>query len=135
MADFKIDGPGGVRGPGSVKGSKRSTSTAGTSFADMVDQAGAAEAAEPTAPLTPYTPYAPLPDDPMTGRRQANTLLESLTTLADDALAGNPTRALADLQAALQQNPIDRNELNGEQRQALDELATRAAVEVAKRGV
>jgi hypothetical protein len=135
MVDFKIDGPGGVRGPGGVKGSKRASTTGGPSFADMVDQAGATEAAEPTAPLTPYTPYAPLPDDPMTGRRQAKTLLENLTTLADDALAGNPTRALADLQAALQQNPIDRNELNGEQRQALDELATRAAVEVAKRGV
>ncbi|HEX2859726.1 MAG TPA: flagellar assembly protein FliX [Alphaproteobacteria bacterium] len=134
MVDFKISGPGGIRGTSSTKGARRSTAPTGPSFADMLDQASAVEGAEPTAASLPNLPYAPLPDDPGTARQQANTLLESLTALADDALAGNPARALADLQAALQQNPPDRATLTPPQQQAIDELATRAAVEVAKRG-
>ena len=135
MADIKISGPGGIRGTSASKGARRTGATGGPSFAEMVDQASAVDAPEPMGGVLPDLTYAPLPDDPMTGRRQAKSLLDNLTTLAEDALAGNPTRALADLQAALQQNVVDRNELNGEQQQALDELATRAAVEVAKRGV
>jgi hypothetical protein len=133
--DIKVNGPGGVRGTDKSKNAKRAGSATGPSFAELLDQAGAVSAPETPAPTLPTAPYVPLPDEPATARRQARELLDSLTSAADAALGGEPVRALADLQAALQQSPHDRDSLNADQKQALDELATRAAVEVAKRQV
>ncbi|RYG58871.1 MAG: hypothetical protein EON60_12095, partial [Alphaproteobacteria bacterium] len=69
-------------------------------------------------------------DLPRDAQGQARELLKTLKGLAEDALSGSPTAAVSRLEQLA--GSFDENALSAEQKKVLDEVRTRAAVEVAK---
>ena len=130
---FKVGGPTGPKAADRKKATGK-TERSGPTFASLLDQASGTTETAAAAPLT--SAYTPLPDstegEPHSGRDKAATLLGTLQELAEDALAGQPTAALNKLQTYLATEALDRDALTEPQKQALDEVATRAAVEAEK---
>lgn len=133
---FDIKGLGGVKGADKTKAKAKVAGTGGPSFADILEEAQASEQNEPNAGLNSgmggsSTPYVPFEEDvPKDAQGQAREMLKTLRSLAEDALSGSPTATVGRLEA-LAAN-VDESTLTAEQKQALDEVRTRAAVEVAK---
>ena len=132
---FDIKGLGGVKGADKTKAKSKTSSVGGTSFADMLDEAQAADATETGAAVSGGMAvaggFAPVEDDlPRDARGQARELLKTLKGLADDALAGSPTAAVGRLEELA--GSFDEASLSADQKKVLDEVRTRAAVEVAK---
>lgn len=132
---FKIDGPGGPKGVDKAKAKKPAGSVGGPSFADLLGEAQDIDAAEQT-PVTGGPAlaggYVPVEEDlPRDAQGQARELLKTMRALASDALGGeNPAAAVQRLDALV--GSVDESTLTAEQKQVLDEVKTRAAVEVAK---
>lgn len=136
MIDIKTTGPGGIKAADKKKATARAGAAGGPSFASLLEEAaGVSDVAEATAAL-PASPYAPIPtgDDerPPSSKKQAGRLLDALQDLAEDALSGQPTAALSKLQSYLSTSALDKDSLTEAQKQALDEVETRAAVEAEK---
>lgn len=137
MVDIKVGGPATAQGPDKKKDVKRPTG--GPSFAHLLDDTSAASEASPTLRASFPQAYVPLEDateddltHPRGAKRQARDLMDSLQTLAEDVLAGEPSQAAARLEAALQAEVTDLATLSPEAKQVFDELSTRAAVAAAK---
>lgn len=129
-----INGPKGPRETDKAKAKSKTGATGGPSFADFLSEASAAgetAAAAPAAGVGVPVGYLPIEDDvPQNGRQQAQQLLKTLRELAEDALSGSPSAAVSKLEALA--SSVDESKLNAEQKAVLDEVRTRAAVEVAK---
>ena len=136
MVDIK--GLGGVKLADKTKAKARTGAAGGPSFASLLEEAQAAEdasALESAAPLSLPAGYVPLEEEdpdaaPRNPKQQAQELLKTLQTLAEDALSGSPTATLNRLEQLTAQ--IDESGLTQLQKDALDEARTRAAVEAAK---
>ncbi len=133
MIDIK--GLGGIKGADKTKAKSKTGSVSGSSFADMLEEAQAADASEAMAPVAGNLPvtggFVPLEEDlPKDAQGQARELLKTLKGLAEDALSGSPTAAVDRLEQLA--GSFDENALSAEQKKVLDEVRTRAAVEVAK---
>lgn len=132
--DFKIGGPSGPKATDKKKPAARAGQAGGTSFASMLEQASSADAPASATPGMGILPtVVPGFDEPVQpdARERGKQLLEQLEALTQDVLAGQPSAALNKLKATLAAQPTNAP-LTPEQQQALDDLATRAAVEVAK---
>lgn len=132
--DFKIGGPSGPKATDKKKPATRAGQTGGTSFASMLEQAANADApAAAPSGMGILPTVVPGFDEPVQpdARERGKQLLEQLEELTQDVLAGQPSAALTKLKATLATQPANAP-LTPEQQQALDDLATRAAVEVAK---
>lgn len=132
---FDIKGLGGVKGADKAKAKSRTGSVGGPSFADLLDEAQAAGSASEAAPvssgMTVAGGFVPVEEDlPKDAQGQARELLKTLKGLAEDALSGSPTAAVGRLEQLA--GSFDENALSAEQKKVLDEVRTRAAVEVAK---
>lgn len=129
-----VNGPKGPAAADKAKAKTRTGATGGPRFADFLDaasQADAAEVAAPAASTAVVGGFLPLEEDiPQDGRGQARELLKTLRSLAEDALSGSPTAAVTRLEQLA--GSVDESSLNAAQKQVLDEVRTRAAVEVAK---
>lgn len=138
MVDIKVGGPGAVKGPEKKKPTTQTGATGGASFASMLDAAG--ETTETPSTISSGglpSALAPLVDEngdlpPRNGKQQAKDLMDGLTELADDVLAGNATSAAKKLEAYLNAEVSDKTQLSPEAKAVLDELSTRAAVAAAK---
>ena len=130
----EIKGLGGIKAADKTKAKARTGAAAGTSFADMLEEAQAvsgAEAATPTASSDVAAGFLPLEEDlPQSPRQQAQELMKTLKALAEDAFAGSPTHTVNRLEQLT--NSLDDSQLTPQQKDALDEARTRAAVEAAK---
>lgn len=135
MIDIKTTGPGGVKATDKKKAATRAGATGGPSFASLLEEAAGASNTPETTSL-PTTAYTPLPsgddEQPPSSKKQATRLLDALQNLAEDALSGQPTAALGKLQSYLATTALDKDQLTDAQKQALDEVETRAAVEAEK---
>lgn len=137
MVDIKVGGPGAVKGPEKKKAATRTGTAGGPSFASMLDAAGETSEATPTTSAGLPSALAPLVDEngdlpPRSGKQQAKDLMDGLSELADDVLAGNASSAAKKLEAYLNAEVSDKAQLSEEARAVLDELSTRAAVAAAK---
>lgn len=137
MVDIKVGGPGAVKGPEKKKPAQRSGAAGGPSFASMLDAAGESSGAQAPAQagLPSVMPQFVEGDDdlpPRSGQQQAKDLMDGLSELADDVLAGNATGAAKKLEAYLNAEVTDKANLSDEAKAVLDELSTRAAVAAAK---
>lgn len=132
MVDIK--GLGGVRAADKAKAKARTGATGSTSFADMLEEAqmvSGAEAATPTSSSDLAAGYVPIEEDlPQNPRQQAQELMKTLKALAEDAFAASPTNTVNRLEQLA--NGVDESSLTQQQKDALDEARTRAAVEAAK---
>lgn len=132
---FDIKGLGGVKGADKAKAKAKSGGVGGPSFADLLDEAQGTEAADTAAPVVGGlglpAGFIPIEEDlPRDAKGQARELLKTLQGLAEDALSGSPTAAVGRLEALAAD--VDETALTAEQKRVLDEVRTRAAVEVAK---
>lgn len=131
---FGINGPKGPNATDKAKAKSKTGATGGPSFADLLDEASATGEAPATATATGVglpVGYLPLEDDqPRDGKKQAQDLLKTLRELAEDALAGSPSAAVEKLEKLA--GNVDESKLSPQQKAVLDEVRTRAAVEVAK---
>jgi enamine deaminase RidA (YjgF/YER057c/UK114 family) len=132
---FDIKGLGGIKGADKTKAKAKVSATGGPSFSEFLDEAQSAETPAEQAPLSGGLGVAggfvPLEDElPKDARGQAREMLKTLQSLAEDALSGSPTSAVGKLEALAAS--VDETNLTEEQKRALDEVRTRAAVEVAK---
>ena len=137
MVDIKVGGPGAVKGPDKKKPAQRTGAAGSASFASMLDAAGEQGDVSPATPAGLPSASLPLVDDngelpPRSGKQQAKDLMQGLSELADDVLAGNATGAARKLEAYLNADVADKADLSDEARAVLDELSTRAAVAAAK---
>jgi Class II flagellar assembly regulator len=132
MVDIK--GLGGIKAADRAKAKTRTGAAGGVSFADMLEDAqevAAAEASTPASSLDLPAGFVPIEDDiPQNPRQQAQELLKTLKTLAEDAFSGSPTNTVDRLEQLA--NSVDESSLTTQQKDALDEARTRAAVEAAK---
>lgn len=132
--DFKIGGPSGPKATDKKKAATRAGQTGASSFASMLEHASSADATTNSSPTLGILPQVvPGFDEPVQpdARQRGKQLLEQLEALTQDVLAGQPSAALSKLKETLATQPVN-TPLTTEQQQALDDLATRAAVEVAK---
>ncbi len=136
---FDIKGLGGVKGADKTKAKSKTGAAGGPSFADMLDEAQAAGGAtgmeSPVAGvmggLGVAAGFVPIEDElPKDAQGQAREMLKTLKSLAEDALSGSPTATVSRLEALARD--VDESALTAEQRKVLDEVKTRAAVEIAK---
>ena len=136
---FDIKSLGGLKGADKTKAKGKTTSVGGPSFADMLDEAQEADGAtgmeSPVAGviggLGVQGGFAAIEDElPKDAKGQAREMLKTLKSLAEDALSGSPTATVGRLEALAAE--FDESTLTAEQKKALDEVRTRAAVEVAK---
>ena len=137
--DIKVTGPKGTQETKKTKKTNKAGPAAGPSFASMLDPAS--ETQETTAPSSvtgvsgirsnplPLEGQEEIPQEP--GEHGAY-LLQQLEELEKDILSGSPTQAVERLKQALENSPLDQATLTEKQREILDELHLRAAVEVAK---
>lgn len=131
----KLDGLGALKAADKAKAKPRAGGVGGPNFADLLDEAQAADEAAPAViggGIGVAGGFVPLEEDdvPRDAQGQARELLKTLRDLAGEALGNEPAAAvhrLAKLAA-----DVDESTLNAAQKQALDEVRTRAAVEVAK---
>lgn len=132
---FKIDGTGGLKGVDKTKAKKPAGSVGGPSFADLLDEAQGVDAAE-QAPVMGGPAlaggYVPIEEElPRDAKGQARELMKTLKDLAGSALGGESPAAAVQRLDALAAG-VDESLLTPEQKRVLDEVKTRAAVEVAK---
>ncbi len=132
---FDIKGLGGVKSADKTKAKAKTGSVGGPRFADFLDEAqaadGAAEAAPVSGGMAVAGGFVAVEEDlPKDAQGQARELLKTLKGLAEDALGGSPTAAVGRLEQLA--GSFDENSLSPEQKKVLDEVRTRAAVEVAK---
>lgn len=132
---FNIKGLGGIKGADKAKAKAKTSGTGGASFSEYLDEAQGADGASEAAPVSTGMGIAggfvPIEEDlPKDAKGQAQEMLKTLKSLAEDALSGSPTATVGRLEA-LAAN-VDESNLTAEQKRALDEVRTRAAVEVAK---
>lgn len=131
---------------GDAAGAKKKTktqTTSGPSFADVLAETGTASALETpesiaggagTGTTTQAPTYIPLDVDdiPKEPKPHATYLMEQLEILEQDILTGSPTQAVENLKRALELSPLDHANLSTKQKEILDQLHLRAAVEAAK---
>lgn len=136
---YHINGPKGPTATDKAKAKGRTGTVGGSSFADALaeaQQAGAGEAPSTAAPLSAgltLPGFLPLEDDvPQDTKGQTAQLLKQLRDLADAALGGATKPNLAQLQQLANATATDEATLTPQQRKAVDEVRTRAAVEAAK---
>lgn len=133
--DFKVGGPSGPKATDKKKSTSSSTASGSTSFASMLEQAEQANEPAATSSTFGVMPQVVLgvEEQPVQpdARERGKQLLKQLEDLTQDVLAGQPSAALHKLKETLATQPAN-TPLSAEQQQALDDLATRAAVEVAK---
>src|SRR5690606_15384243 len=115
MPDIKIGGPATAQGPQRTKTTKRPTE--GGSFASMLDETPAAAPVAPSSPATFAAAYLPIEDGdgqpaPREAKQQARDLMDNLQTLAEDVLAGQPSKAVNRLEAYLQAEVTDAESLS-----------------------
>lgn len=134
---FNIKGLGSAKGVDKTKAKTSTGATGGPSFAQMLEGAQHSEEVATDAPVEAYTSgfagnYVPVDDEdfPKDAKGQAREMLKTLQNLAHDALSGSPTATVNRLEALAAE--FDESNLSDEQKKALDEIRTRAAVEVAK---
>ena len=136
---FDIKSLGGLKATDKSKAKSKTSSVGGPSFADMLDEAqGAGEATGMESPVAGVMGGLGVPgaftaieeDLPKDAQGQAREMLKTLRSLAEDALSGSPTNTVTRLEALAAE--FDESNLTAEQKKALDEVRTRAAVEVAK---
>lgn|GEM_PF-7006073 len=127
----RINGPGGIKGPDKSKAKRKTDGPSFESFLEEAEGAGAPEQA--AAPMQMGLPggYIPLEEYPQNPREQARELLKTLRELAGEALGGENTAQSVEKLAAMA-GEVDESTLTEEQKKVLDEVKTRAAVEVAK---
>ena len=136
--DIKVTGPRGPQKTEKSKKSQKSGGVGGTSFASMLESAG--DVAETGAPeqiggVTGVMNHlgSPVPlEIPTEPEEHGAFLLEQLEELEKDILSGSPTEAVEKLKQALEQSPLNEADLTDKQREILDALHLRAAVELAK---
>lgn len=135
---FDIKGLGGAKGVDKAKAKAKTSGVGGPSFADMLDEAQEAEATGMESPVAGVIGGLAVPGGftaieeelPKDAQGQAREMLKTLRSLAEDALSGSPTSTVSRLEALAAE--FDESTLTPEQKKALDEVRTRAAVEVAK---
>lgn len=134
---FDIKGFGGIKGADKTKAKSKTSGVDGPSFAEFLENAQDAETTEDNAGLNGGMGgglaggYVPFEEEvPKDAQGQAREMLKTLRSLAEDALSGSPTATVGRLEA-LAAN-VDETNLTEAQKKALDEVRTRAAVEVAK---
>lgn len=131
-----IIGVNGPKGPGAVDKAKAKARTGAAGGANFADYLEAAQGADEAAPVVGtggvgVGGFIPVEEDlPRDAQGQARELLKSLKALAEDALEGSPTAAVGRLEQLA--GSVDERGLSSAQKQVLDEVRTRAAVEVAK---
>ncbi len=132
MVDIK--GLGGIKAADKAKAKARTGATGGASFADMLEEAQSVNATEASSALASSdvaAGFLPIEDDlPQNPRQQAQELMKTLKALAEDAFSGSPTNTVDRLEQLA--NSVDESSLTTQQKDALDEARTRAAVEAAK---
>ena len=132
---FDIKGLAGIKSADKTKAKAKTSAAGGPSFADFLGEAQEADAPQSQAPvmggMSLPAGFVPVEEDlPKDGKGQAQALVKSLKELAEDALSGSPTAAVGRLEALA--DNVDESALTSEQKRVLDEVRTRAAVEVAK---
>jgi hypothetical protein len=136
--DFKILGTRRAAEAQKTAKAKKTSDAGGVSFESLVEQARHTEQSEnitPAAPLGGFTGrgFVPLPDDiPQDAKGRGAYMLDTLSELQNDILAGQQTLAagkLKDVLAAAQQAG---EPLPAGLQSVLDEIEMRASVEVAK---
>ncbi len=132
MVDIK--GLGGIKAADRAKAKARTGATGGASFADMLEEAQSVEASAASVPTSSSdlaAGFLPIEEDlPQNPRQQAQELLKTLKALAEDAFSGSPTNTVNRLEQLA--SSVDESSLTAQQKDALDEARTRAAVEAAK---
>lgn len=130
----EIKGLGGIKAADKSKSKARTGAVGGASFADMLEEAQSVESAAATTPVSSSdlaAGYLPIEEDlPQNPRQQAQELMKTLKALAEDAFSGSPTHTVNRLEQLA--NGVDESSLTPQQKDALDEARTRAAVEAAK---
>lgn len=136
---YHINGPKGPAAAEKAKAKARTGAAGGPSFADALAEAQQAAAGEAPTTATPLSAgltlpgFLPLEEDlPQDTRGQTAQLLKQLRELADAALGGATKPNLAQLQQLASATATDEAALTPQQRKAVDEVRTRAAVEAAK---
>lgn len=130
---FSVNGPKGPAATDKAKAKTRATSTGGANFADYLEAASHTDESAAAAPAAGVGlgGFIPVEEDlPRDAQGQARELLKTLKALAEDAFAGSSTAAVGRLEQLA--GNVDESGLNAAQKQALDEVRTRAAVEVEK---
>lgn len=136
---FDIKSLGGLKATEKSKAKSKTSNVGGPSFADMLDEAqGVDEASGMESPVSGVIGGLGVPagftaieeDLPKDAKGQAQEMLKTLRSLAEDALSGSPTATVSRLEALAAE--FDESTLTAEQKKVLDEVRTRAAVEVAK---
>ncbi|MDD9911853.1 MAG: hypothetical protein OXR68_08050 [Alphaproteobacteria bacterium] len=136
--DIKVNGPKGLQDTKKSKKTQKSTNVDGPSFSSLLESASeTTETAAPqsTAPVTGIVNNADQfnqQDIPQEPEAHGTYLLEQLEELEKDILLGSPTAAVEKLKKALELSPLDTAKLTDKQREILDALHLRAAVELAK---
>jgi enamine deaminase RidA (YjgF/YER057c/UK114 family) len=128
-----INAPKGPAAVDKAKAKPRAGGVSGANFADYLEAAQAGDEAAPVAVAggVGVGGFIPVEEDlPRDAQGQARELLKTLRALAEDALAGSPTAAVGRLEKLA--GEMDSSGMNEAQRAALDEVRTRAAVEVEK---
>lgn len=125
----------GLKGPAATdktKG-KAKVGDGGAKFAELLEAAQAQETPSPAPAfgLGVQVPVFGLEEEmPRDAKGQARELLKTLKDVADAALGGESVQRVERLAALAAE--VDESMLNGAQKEALAEVRTRAAVEVAK---
>jgi hypothetical protein len=132
---FNIKGLGGVKDADKTKAKSKTGAAGGPSFSAYLDEAQGADDASEASPVNTgmgvASGFVPIEEDlPKDARGQAQEMMKTLKSLTEDALSGSPTSAAGRLEALAAQ--VDETNLTEDQKRALDEVRTRAAVEVAK---
>lgn len=136
----KVNSTNQARGVSKAKQTKRSPSAGESNFADLLTEDAAAPQNTdhiPSASGYPSaTPGFVLPEDDIPSQPEAHGayLLAQLELLAADILLGRSTTAIENLKRALAHSPLSSAELTATQREALEALHMRAAIEVEKSG-
>lgn len=122
---------------GKTKSTRRTTEADGPQFADLLEETTAPQSTDAPATGGGYpgaTPGFVLPEDDIPRQPEAHGayLLAQLELLAEDILLGRSTTAIENLKRALAHSPLSTAELTAAQRDALEALHMRAAIEVEK---
>ncbi|NBV54137.1 MAG: hypothetical protein EBR79_00255 [Proteobacteria bacterium] len=129
---LNIQGLKGPQAADKAKG-KAKVGEGGAKFAELLEaaQTGETPAPAPTFGLGVQVPVFGLADEvPRDAKGQARELLKTLREVADAALGGENMQRVQRLEALA--NEVDESTLSSTQKEALAEVRTRAAVEVAK---
>lgn len=136
---YQINGPKGPTATEKAKSKARVGTTGGPSFAEALAEAQAEQEAPAPATLgsaggLALPTFIPQPEEDIAHDTKGQTaqLLKQLRELADAALGGTGRPSLQQLQQLAESAATDEATLSPQQRQAVNEARTRAAVEAAK---